>query len=223
MYKNLIIDKDNLKICLERAHKCESCQCVWQTCCFGMSHFRAPWFKSYITSISLYHGDLQISNKGLDHAGLGLPHGQIQVLPASACLGWLTRIPVLFKMISIYPLWKIFKKVVYRGSVIFKWINILSNAYSNSIHTPRGALTCQRYTDMCCFDIPPFQAPPPLQRPTLLLLVLVHMPSVFCLSENSAFLGPFVSDFGKISTSNTLILAKICSQDPTFLRKKSVL
>ena len=76
---------------------------------------------------------------------------------------------------------------------------------------------------MCHFDDPPFQAPPPLQRPTFLHLASVLMLSGFPFSKNSAFFGPFLSDFGKISAPNTLILAKICSPDPSFLKKKSIL
>ena len=66
---------------------------------------------------------------------------------------------------------------------------------------------------------------------TFLHLMSVLMPSIFHFLKNSAFLGPFLSDFGKISAANTLILAKICSQDPSFFffffffffTKKSVL
>ena len=43
---------------------------------------------------------------------------------------------------------------------------------------------------------------------------------VFRFSKNSAFLGPFLSDFGKISAPNTLILPNICSHDPSFFKKK---
>ena len=43
------------------------------------------------------------------------------------------------------------------------------------------------------------------------------MPSIFCFLTNLAFLGSFLSDFGNISAPNTLILAKICSQDPSFV------
>ena len=67
---------------------------------------------------------------------------------------------------------------------------------------------------------PPFQAPLLLQGPTFLHLVSVLMPSVFCFSINLALLDPFLSDFGKISAPNTLIMTKIRSQDPSFLRKK---
>ena len=42
----------------------------------------------------------------------------------------------------------------------------------------------------------------------------------FPFFKKLAFLGPFLSDFGKFSAPNTLILAKICSQDPSMLRKK---
>ena len=77
----------------------------------------------------------------------------------------------------------------------------------------RGILVCSALR-------PPFQAPPPLYRPTFLHLVSVLMPSIFHFLKNSAFWGPSLSDFGKISTPNTLILAKICSWDPIFLRKK---
>ena len=69
---------------------------------------------------------------------------------------------------------------------------------------------------------PPFQAPL-LQRPTFLHLVSVLMPSIFHFPQKSAFLGSFLSNFGKISAPNTLIVAKICSQDPSFLKTKSVL
>ena len=71
-----------------------------------------------------------------------------------------------------------------------------------------GALTCQRYTGMCRFDDPLFR-------------LLLHFS--FFKKKKIAFLGPFLSDFGQISAPNTLILAKICSQDPSFLRKNSVL
>ena len=61
-------------------------------------------------------------------------------------------------------------------------------------------------------------------RPSLLHLVSVLMPSVFrffFFEKILAFLGSFLSDFGRISAPapNTLILAKICSQGPSFLRK----
>ena len=41
----------------------------------------------------------------------------------------------------------------------------------------------------------------------------------FPFFEKFSILGLLLSDFGKISAPNTLILAKICSQDPSFLRK----
>ena len=89
-------------------------------------------------------------------------------------------------------------------------------------YSPGGALTCQRYSGMCRFDDPPFQAPPPFQGPTFLHLVSVLMPSVVCFSKNSAFLGPFLSDFGKISAPNTLIWAKICTQGHFFFKEKNL-
>ena len=51
-------------------------------------------------------------------------------------------------------------------------------------------------------------------------LVLVLIPSVFRVLKYLAFLGPFLSDFGKISAPNTLIVAKSCSQGP---KKRSIL
>ena len=82
-----------------------------------------------------------------------------------------------------------------------------------------GILTCQRYRGMCRFDDPLFRLLRCSRYPRFLHLVSVLMPSVFCFLKNSSFLGSFLSDLGKISASNTLILAKICSQNPSFLRK----
>ena len=49
--------------------------------------------------------------------------------------------------------------------------------------------------------------------PSFYTSVSVLMPSIFHFLKKSAFLGPFLSDFGEISALNTLILDKICSQD----------
>ena len=73
------------------------------------------------------------------------------------------------------------------------------------ISTAWGALTCQRYTGMCRFDYPPFQAAPGTH---LFTPSVSSYTSIFHFLKNSAFLGPFLSDFGKISAPNTLIFGE---------------
>ena len=77
-----------------------------------------------------------------------------------------------------------------------------------------GALM-SKYTGM--YTTPFFQAPPPLQRPTFSHLVSVNMPSLFCFRKKKiGIFRPISFDCCKISAPNTLILAKIRSQDPSF-------
>ena len=78
-----------------------------------------------------------------------------------------------------------------------------------------GALICQKYTGMCRFDGTLLSCSSAAPETHILHLASVIMPSVF-RSKNSAFLGPFLSNFGKISAPNTLISAHIRSQDPSF-------
>ena len=67
------------------------------------------------------------------------------------------------------------------------------------------------------YDPPFFQAPPPLQRPTFSHLLSVNMPSLFRFRKKKiGIFRPISFDFCKISAPNTLILAKIRSQDPSF-------
>ena len=104
-------------------------------------------------------------------------------------------------------------------SYLFKNTILRSKPHHNwtygcrDMENSQGALTCRRYMPLWW---PPFQAPRPLQRLTFSHLALVLMPSIFCFLKNLAFLGQFLCNFGKISALNTLILVKICSQDPRF-------
>ena len=87
-----------------------------------------------------------------------------------------------------------------------------------------GVLTCQRYTGMCRFDNPHFRLRSSATPETHLFTPSVSSYALhFHLLKNSTFLGSFFSDFSKISAPNTLIWAKICSLDPSFLTKKYVL
>ena len=76
----------------------------------------------------------------------------------------------------------------------------------------RGRSYVRSIREYAALTAPFYQAPPPLQRPTF---YTQRQLSVFRL-KNSAFLGPFLSNFGKISAPNTLISAQIRSQDPGF-------
>ena len=121
------------------------------------------------------------------------------------CEIWITHDHPAKHVLTLLPL------TIVKIGCLVSWSSRMGNPGA------RGALTCQRYMGMCHFDDPPFLGSSTAPE-THLFIPSVSSYALHFL-KNSAFLGPFFSDFGKISAPNTLILAKICSQDSNLSRK----